>query len=146
MHIRIRRCIFVRCANCNLGGVDKQDQAMTAALAARAVKAKLAKDSGEAAVLKRPAAGKVGRPPKGDGAVLKKPAAARAALPAGFKLNVTSLLTKKLAKSCSRGAFTTRGSSLGKKLARDAGLTNNEVIAAGSIGYAKCAEFWDDQN
>ena len=118
---------------------------MVAALQARAVKAKLAKVIDGGGVLKRPA-GKVGRPPKGDGgAVLKKPAAARAALPAGFKVNVTSLLTKKLAKSCSRGAFTTRGSSLGKKQAREKGLSNNEAIAAGAIGYATCAEFWDAQ-
>ena len=120
---------------------EEQDKAMAAALKARAINARLAKADDACGIAKRPA-GKVGRPPK-DGAVLKKPAAA--ALPGGFKVCVAALLTAKLAKASSRGAFTTRGSTLGKKQARDAGLSDKKVIEAGSIGYAACAKFWDDQ-
>lgn len=120
------------------------DKAMALALSERATKAKLEGADGEE-VIKRPAA--KGRP---KGTALKRPAAAEVtahALPKGWKVNLATHLKKKHVKDAtSRGSFTSKGHSMGKAQAKTDGLGAAAIVAAGRLGYAESAKFFDEHS
>ena len=119
------------------------DKVMATALEERATKAKL---EGTDGIIKKPSA--KGRPKKGS--ALKRPAAAEVTanlLPKGWKVNLVAHLKKKHVKDAtSKGAFTSKGHSMGKAQAKADGLGADAIAAAGRIGYAESAKFFDEHS
>ena len=129
------------------------DKSMKEALSKRASAAKLE------AALKTPAAADVGAP-KAKG----RPKKADAPSPVGKKAMKAApapelsnkfrdklhahlkkeLLKKSMLKGTTKGAFTTKGHGMGKRLAKDEGMDDEDVCSAQRAGYGLAVAYWNE--